>query len=1573
MTTPHAPKRYRPAIRVFVSSTFSDLVHERNALQERVWPELERYCLLRGFQFQAIDLRWGVPTEAGLDHRTMRICFDELQRAQEVSPRPNFLILLGDRYGWQPLPEAITPDEFAALRDDAATRDVGDARILDDWYRLDTNARPALHLLRSRRESPDGRDYTQDAEGRDTAAWTEVQNVLWSLINRVFPPEKLAGRFAEPIAPDRPVPTIVRFQGSATEQEIWHGAFAVADAPRHVIAFSRDIARQNIDSLAGHAGLRDYVNLAPSGQLDRNLHEAVRALKTQLKGKLGENYIETPQPATLRTVRDAGNDPSLGISTDHLDFLCGQVRDRLLPIIEQQIEEHNRAPEPGTGVTLSGETLRDLQREREQHARFALERAPAGVFVGREAEQNQILVYLTSDHDRPFILHGVSGSGKSALMAAAARQAAAGSGAILIERYLGTTKRSSDLRSLLIDLCLSLREHFALTDELPTDIRLLEKEFYEQLRNATAKRPVHVFLDALDQLDPGDDAHRLWWIRSTPLPPHARLVVSCLSDPEDETASGPWNALNQRGLSRPDNSVGIEHLEPEEAKLLWTRWLDQAQRNLSDEQQAAVDDRILQGSAACRQPLYLRILFEEARRWPSLATPPPLGATVPELLASLFDRLSQPAAHGPLVEPALGYLVSSRYGLAESELLESLLRDPDYKRQLLASAQHALPRHANRIPIAIWSRLRYDLAPYLSERGAPGGSVLHFCHRQVGACVRERFAGTPARRYQWHRRLALYFARQQWWLESRAKQRERAKPPYSTRPAHVRKITELPDHLLSLAREAHAAGLEAETKEAFQWIERLFQKLPFLEAKNEAGRVFELAGDFSRALDTLPEDRPQRRIVKLLDEALRRDIHFIARHTDDYPQALFQCLWNNGWWYDCDEAASHYENGRSPGLASPEGGGGTARNGVADTVPDDRRLCHLLEHGRERREQATPGFAWLRSLRPPPIHLGTAQLAVLRGHEGPVKSIAYSPDGQRIVSGSSDKMVRVWDVLSGAELAIMRGHEDYVNSVTFSSDGQHILSGSEDRTVRVWDAERCTALMVLRGHEDAVESATYSLDGQRIISGGGWKDKTVRMWDAQSGAQLAALRGHESVVMSVSYSPDGRRIISGGGDKTVRVWDAQSGAQLAVLRGHESAVWSVSYSPDGQRIVSGDGSPLRHDATVRVWDAETGGVLTVLRGHNDVINSVAFSSSGNRIISGSGSDYASAIPGLGDHTIRVWSAHGGTDSAVLHGHEGFVLDVVYSPTGHRISSGSCDKTVRIWDGDSGEQIRVLRGHEKYVKSVVYSRDGRRIVSDSFDATVRVWDAVDGNELAILRGHEGVRSTACSPDGRRIVTSGSGFHWDYTMRLWDAESGTELAILRRHEEGPVERVVFSSDGQRVISGGGWKDKTVRIWDARSGAQLAVLRGHKSDVLAVDFSTNGTRIVSGSSDSTVRLWDASTGEELAVLHGHERAVHDVVFSSDGRRIVSEGDNTIRVWDVQSGKCLEVIQGDGDVRAIAAGLPWRALARGLEIVIETVETGAEIARFPIVFEHMRTHPSARTWIGSDVNHLYIITLEG
>src|ERR1035438_10276020 len=158
MINPQAQLRRRPVIRVFVSSTFSDLKPERNALQAQAFPRLEQLCAQNGFQFQAIDLRWGVSSEAGLDHRTMRICFDELRRAQDISPEPNFLVLLGNRYGWRPLPEEISQIEFEQLA--AAANSGGENKtpipgahgktarqVLCDWYRCDENVVDRKHAV----------------------------------------------------------------------------------------------------------------------------------------------------------------------------------------------------------------------------------------------------------------------------------------------------------------------------------------------------------------------------------------------------------------------------------------------------------------------------------------------------------------------------------------------------------------------------------------------------------------------------------------------------------------------------------------------------------------------------------------------------------------------------------------------------------------------------------------------------------------------------------------------------------------------------------------------------------------------------------------------------------------------------------------------------------------------------------------------------------------------------------------------------------------------------------------------------------------------------------------------------------------------------------------------------------------------------------------------------------------------------------------------------------------------------------------------------------------------------------
>jgi WD40 repeat protein len=283
------------------------------------------------------------------------------------------------------------------------------------------------------------------------------------------------------------------------------------------------------------------------------------------------------------------------------------------------------------------------------------------------------------------------------------------------------------------------------------------------------------------------------------------------------------------------------------------------------------------------------------------------------------------------------------------------------------------------------------------------------------------------------------------------------------------------------------------------------------------------------------------------------------------------------------------------------------------------------------------GASWDRTVRVWNAKSG-AELLTLRGHAGRVQSIAFSPDGSRLASASGrggldvtgvaqPGEVKVWDARDGTELLALRGHTGIVNAVTFSPDGQRIATGSYDHTVRIWEGRAKGTALPLLGHTGEVKSIVFAPDGQRLATTS--EDQTVKVWDARRGAELLNLKGHAGMVTVAAFSRDGGRLASGAYDHTARVWDARRGTELLTLRGHKEPVWAVAFSPDGSRLATASGLEMTGNilpGDVRVWDAATGALLLTLKGHTRRSRGVFFSPDGRQVISRS------------QREVKVWDA-----------------------------------------------------------------------------------------------------------------------------------------------------------------------------------------------------------------------------------------------------------------------------------------------------------------------------------------------
>lgn len=871
----HDPAARTRTFRLFVSSTFRDFPVERNLLQQKVFPELQRFCAARNARFQAIDLRWGVSEEAALDQRTMEICLDEIDRCHRVTPRPNFLLLLGDSYGWRPPPPRVPAPEFEAVLDSIAGSE--DRQLLLEWYRRDENAVPPEYRLQPRTGAR--------AEYADPAAWHSIERRLQEIL--------AAG--AEAL--ELPSKRRRAYVASATEQEVAAGALRLDDPKDRVFCVLRRIQPRPTDEEGNPAtdAASEYIDAQREARL------RLRDLKAEIRGHLEERLGEEAAQEVIFGVEVGWKEDGPDLGRDYLDRLAGWITRSLTSAIERELAEPLGRPGAGVDARLLAhlEGDRQLREEVLEHLEFAAERRRH--FVGRSRPLERIATYVGEGGDRSFCLSGEGGTGKSAVLARALEDVrGARRGAVVVARFIGATPRSSDGRSLLDGLCREIsRQYGASVDDIPTDYRDLVPELARRIQLATAERPLVLVLDSLDQIAQRDGARGLAWIPAR-LPEHVRLVAS----------TRPGDTLDALHRMQPI-TVELEPMTRDEGGLLLDAWLAAAHppRTLQPHQRDAV---LKAFESSEGRPLYLKLATEEARRWPAWASgdgaeagdalvedevPEPLAIGIEGLIReNLFPRLAHSDNHGPvLVSHALGYLAASRHGLAEDELLALLSRDLDVYTWFLAGAYHMpqdlvdrarahwqqrregkpdrrpytgkaharwlrmLRRHPARLrsllesgpeweglrlPVVLWSRLSLDLQPYLAERLGEGASLLDFYHRELADAAAEAYLPED-RTTKLHARLADYF-------------RSRVDPSHDSdwTGEDVRGLSELPFHLTGAARwqELH------DTLTDFRFLERKAAEIGVVERGGGGDReperlytgVFQLQEDFDRALAAMP-------------------------------------------------------------------------------------------------------------------------------------------------------------------------------------------------------------------------------------------------------------------------------------------------------------------------------------------------------------------------------------------------------------------------------------------------------------------------------------------------------------------------------------------------------------------------------------------------------------------------------------------------------------------------------------------------------------------------------------------------
>ena len=662
--------------RLFISSTFNDFREERRMLQMKVFPEIKKYCSEKGYSFQPIDLRWGINEEAQLDQKTLELCLEEV-RACKAYPHPNFLVMLGDRYGWIPLPYAIEKNEFNEI-----LNHINDKAILLEWYQLDENQLPASYILKHREEK-----YT------DMNVWSKKENELLTTLQKAVEKTSLSEEQKR------------KYFTSATEAEIEEGIIPYLKPTAYqekILLNNPNLLKEDTEYIFGF-----FRNIDKSNSISDIFITDDYPRAQELKKKVKEILLDI-NIYECKTIQ---------LNTDKLDYSYLSIfEEKLINFLKEKLDT-----QIAKEISYS-----ELEIEKQEQEYFAMQKR--NNFIGQEYSLNIISDYISSNNQQPFVLYGKSGSGKSSLMAKAIEIAKQKTNSKIVFRFVGATANSSTTISLLTSIL----------EELGKNIRIKKNEnfneFSERAKNEILKLQDDIvfFIDAVDQLTNND---RFLWLPEK-LPKNLKVIISALDDTTYKDDTCYFEQLKEISSNihqlKPFN-------QPKELLLnllnAENRTIQKHQLHYFLKQYNNSNTPLYIYVAAQEIKYWKSFDLVEGQKLVNNQKVQDLANSQKGIIKEFINNLSNFFHHDKeFVQKILSYIYTSIDGLSENELLELINTDKSFIKRIAPDIWH---KNANKeLPLAIWARLYTQLKPFLSKKNQDNEELLFFFHREFTDAIK---------------------------------------------------------------------------------------------------------------------------------------------------------------------------------------------------------------------------------------------------------------------------------------------------------------------------------------------------------------------------------------------------------------------------------------------------------------------------------------------------------------------------------------------------------------------------------------------------------------------------------------------------------------------------------------------------------------------------------------------------------------------------------------------------------------------------------------------------------------------